>query len=303
MGFYDRDYYRDERRPGGVGLSWPQTAVNRILLATVLAWLIDDFAFDGRLAGWLAATPAALLQPWYWWKFITYGFAHADTNHILFNMLGVWMFGQEIEAYYGRREFTWLYFALLAAGSIAWSLAKWIAVYSAGAPHVFLQTPLIGASAAVAGILVLFVLHAPHRTLLFMFVLPMPAWLVGVILVGLDLWGAMGRANPLVGRDNVAFGAHLAGAALAFIYFHQHWNFSSLPGRLKIWPFRARRPALRVHRADSDDIVREPDLNAEVDRILEKIHREGEASLTRQERQTLENASRKYQRRRSDDLP
>ena len=55
-----------------------------------------------------------------------------------------------------------------------------------------------------------------------------------------------------------------------------------------------RRPKLHIHRVEED----EPgDLNAEVDRILEKIYREGEASLTTKERRTLETASREYQRR------
>jgi ribosome maturation protein Sdo1 len=55
-----------------------------------------------------------------------------------------------------------------------------------------------------------------------------------------------------------------------------------------------------VHRAEtpepSDDEV--DALSAEVDRILEKIYREGEASLTRKERRFLEQASRQFQRRR-----
>jgi hypothetical protein len=55
------------------------------------------------------------------------------------------------------------------------------------------------------------------------------------------------------------------------------------------------RPKLRIHDPDKEA----QDLGQQVDAILEKIHREGEASLTKKERKTLEEASRRYQRRRS----
>jgi hypothetical protein len=57
------------------------------------------------------------------------------------------------------------------------------------------------------------------------------------------------------------------------------------------------RPKLRVHTPE-DETDKPGNLSEEVDRILEKISREGEASLTRQERRILETASRQYQKRR-----
>ena len=59
-------------------------------------------------------------------------------------------------------------------------------------------------------------------------------------------------------------------------------------------PGRGRRPKLRIH----DPGRKEEALSKEVDRILEKIHQEGEDSLTRKERRTLESASREYQKKR-----
>jgi hypothetical protein len=196
------------------------------------------------------------------------------------------MFGRDVEAIYGRREFFALYMVLLAAGSVAWSVANRFM----GTP---LSASLIGASAAVVGVVLLYILHYPHRTLLFMFVLPVPAWLVGVGMIGYDLYGAMVDRG-----DNVACGAHLAGAALAFAYFQGRWNFTNFFQRLTHSFGRGGRPRLRVHQPLPDEPAEPVELTQEVDRILEKIHREGEASLTRQERQTLENASRQYQQRR-----
>ncbi|MEX2558794.1 MAG: DUF6576 domain-containing protein, partial [Pirellulales bacterium] len=72
------------------------------------------------------------------------------------------------------------------------------------------------------------------------------------------------------------------------------WSLGRLVPRGLSLPRFKRRPKLRVHEPPQ----REPDLGLRVDRILEKISREGEASLTADERRTLEEASRRYQRRR-----
>ena len=90
----------------------------------------------------------------------------------------------------------------------------------------------------------------------------------------------------------------MAGAAFALLYYQRGWNLTRLTDRLFRWPkfpFRAK-PRLHLHNPP-DQEPPHPDLSAEVDRILEKIYREGEASLTSQERHTLEKASREYQQR------
>ena len=111
-------------------------------------------------------------------------------------------------------------------------------------------------------------------------------------MVVLDVFGAL---NP--GSARVAFAAHLGGAAFAFLYCRNRWNLSRWTtgwfsaGRLK------SRPKLRVHDPGRQQ-RQDQELSQEVDRILEKISREGEGSLTRKERRTLESASREYQKKR-----
>ena len=130
-------------------------------------------------------------------------------------------------------------------------------------------------------------------------IFPVPAWFAGVLAVLADVHG-MWAQNP---GDMTAYAVHLGGAALALLYYGLGWNFGRLwPKKI---PFSLRslrpRPKLRVH-SPNDENEDRPDgnLNEEVDRILEKISREGESSLTRKERRTLEDASRRYQKRRQD---
>jgi membrane associated rhomboid family serine protease len=282
MGIYDRDYYRQEQR--GFSLRVPHSVVNQLILANVIVWLADAFFFNNSLDRYLGASTETLTHPLAWWQFITYGFVHSpQPEHVIVNMLVLWMFGRDVEAIYGGKEFFKLYLALVAFGSISWAIGNRLMGTSLG-------VPVVGASAAVAGVLLLNVLHYPHRTLLLFFVLPVPAWLAGIFLIGIDVLGTLGNSN-------VAHGAHLGGVALAFAYFHWRWNFTNLFARL-MQTLRSGRPRLRVHHPRPDDTAEPSDLRQEVDRILEKITREGEASLTRQERSTLENASRHYQQRR-----
>jgi hypothetical protein len=152
--------------------------------------------------------------------------------------------------------------------------------------------PAVGASGAIAGIVVLYALNFPHRTLLLFFVIPMPAWVAGLLIVLLDIYGA------LTGAGHIAFTAHLGGAAFAFLYFQLGWNLSRWSGWLSL-DWLKPRPKLRVHDPDGKDREKQ-DLSEEVDRILQKISAEGEESLTRKERRTLETASREYQKKRRD---
>ena len=295
MGIYDRDYYRDEQRPEGLSFRAPRTIVGLIIALNVALWIADFFtpaiSVQGHIIGrWLSDQMAVhvdtLTRPWLWWQFLTAGFAHSPINfqHILFNMLVLFFLGRDVEEVYGRKEFLRLYLVMIVFASVVWSLA-----------NTLLGTPsnmgALGASGAIAGIVVLYAFNFPHRTLLLFFVIPIPAWLLGVLIVVLDMWGASGQGGP----SNVAYSMHLAGAAFALLYYQLGWNLTRLTSGGFSWLSFRRRPRLRVHTPDD---APESDLSAEVDRILEKIYREGEAGLTAKERKILETASREYQQKK-----
>jgi hypothetical protein len=117
----------------------------------------------------------------------------------------------------------------------------------------------------------------------------MPMWVLAVIMVVMDAFGAMHRSG------DVAFTAHLGGAMFAAIYYKSGMRLSRwLPERLRL-PRLGPRPKLRVHRDEEED-----DRSGEriVDDILRKIQEHGQDSLTPSERRILEEASREYQKKR-----
>ncbi len=328
MGLYDREYYRETwygpAQPG-LQLRLPQTAVGWLILVNVAVWLVDAFTppvreIGGQVLGrWLsdhlAISGQTLRRPWLWWQWISYGFAHSPGNfwHLLGNMLGLFFFGRDVEWRYGRAEFFRLYLALLFLAGLSWSI--WHAIFTRG------SVPLLyGASGAVTGIILLFALLYPHRTVLLFFVIPVPAWVLGVFLIISNLMGSLDQA-----KSDVAYGVHLVGAVVAYLYYRFDWHFGGIldtgwGDRIRVW---IRRRRLRVYYPSEEEshpspeaqprflsekgstqpddrLAEEPDarLAEEVDRLLAKISQFGEASLTPEERRFLEEASRQYQRRR-----
>ncbi len=295
MGIYDRDYYRDDREGAGFRFRGPRTVVGGLLLVNIAVWLVGQLLFRGvgtedLLAQRMAVTVGSLTN-WHLWQFLTYGFAHAASpEHIILNMLTLWMFGREIEAKYGSKEFLRLYLFLVVGAGLIWAVVN----HLNKTPD---ESSVIGASGAVVGVVMLYALSFPHRTVLLFFIIPAPAWVMGVLLIVANVYESVGPQAVGPHGMQIAYGVHLAGAALAFLYYRFHWNFGRLAPRGFSWDWLKPRSRLRVHDPEQDE-PHDVDLGAEVDRILEKIHREGEARLTRKERRTLVDASRQYQRKR-----
>ena len=152
-------------------------------------------------------------------------------------MLGLFFFGRDVEIRYGRREYLFYYLSAIVFSSFIWSISQTLS----GTPAL-----VLGASGGVAAVLILFALNYPHRTVLFMFIIPMPMWVLACFMIGMDVMGAVGAATQLRG-GRIAFTAHLAGAAYAFIYFRTGWSPGNWLGNKLSGVSLKRKPNLRVH--------------------------------------------------------
>jgi len=285
MGIYDREYARDDQP--GVFLGGDRMVVTHLVLVTLAIYFVDLLFFGNALQrNWLKLSVEVVDQPWRIYGLLTYGFAHSSESimHVLGNMIGLWFFGRAIEETFGRKQFLWLYLTAIIFSGLVWLLAT-----LAGPHHP--AASLVGASGGVVCVIVLFALLYPKRTVLLMGVVPVPAWALGVFYVANDLMG-VSRPNG----SNVAFVAHLAGAAFAFFFFKTHLSLAALLPRRK-FSLKSLRPGpkLRVHDPDPDKA--EQEMSREVDRILEKIQEHGQESLTAKEQKTMERASRRYQQK------
>ena len=280
MGLSDREYYREPDQPGFT-LQRPQSVAVTLVIINAAIYLVDWAFFDnGLLQQKLSVFPRVVTEPWLWWKFLSSGFAHADFQHILWNMFALWMFGRDIELRFGRQEFLRFYLVAIVLGSVVWSVIR-----------LGSEATMLGASGAVTAVVIAYCILYPRRTLLLMMVVPVPAWLVGVLIVVLNLVGSSH------GDAGIAYEVHLVGAAFGFFYCKFGWNL----GRLMPFNFSLgaalktvkSRPKLRIHNPGQQGQSQD----AEADRVLDKMHRLGADQLTESERRVLEEYSRRMRQK------
>ena len=131
------------------------------------------------------------------WQIVTYAFLHGNFNHLFFNMLGLWMFGAELEQVWGRNRFIQFY----TASVIAAALTQLIVNYALGS-----AAPTIGASGGLFGLLLAFAMIFPNRIILLFFVIPLKAKYLVVLYGLLELY-----QGATVMNSGVAHFAHLGG--------------------------------------------------------------------------------------------
>lgn len=308
MGYEDREYYREDYSPGGYQLGGELSITARIVIINAVLFLVNLFVFSGesgsRRANFLtdellAMHADTLAKPWLWYQLLSYGFAHDPQNigHIFWNMFSLIMFGGMIERALGGREYLRFYLLSIVVGGIVWGTRMLVADYNGilSVPEgytVHEAYTMLGASGGITAVIILFCLRNPNATVNLMMILPVPAWVLGVILVVGDLMQVQGRG---VG---VAYDVHLAGAFFAIAYFHFDWRLSRLPGldwfskvTSKVSKMMRPKPPLKVFDGDDDDAAYR-ELEQQADRILDKISKEGESSLSDVERKLLERYSR-----------
>jgi membrane associated rhomboid family serine protease len=179
------------------------SAVKTLIAANVAVFLLQG-ASNGRMEDLFALWP---VQPvdgqsyFHVWQIVSYAFLHSTGNltHLLFNMLGLWMFGAEIERYVGPRRLATCYFASVVTAGLTQILV----------PPLLGATPAptIGASGGVFGLLLAYALMFPNRKVVPLIPpIPMPAWLFATLYAGVELF--LGVTGSLSG---VAHFAHLGG--------------------------------------------------------------------------------------------
>ena len=262
------------------------TPTVRALLAAnisvfVLRWLLGDGATRYSFDHFFGLVPREALDRLHLWQFVTYMFLHQNFWHLFFNMFLLWMFGSEIDSQWGKRAFLRYYlFTGIGAGLVYVLLMPRIEPATAA-------IPLIGASGAGYGILTAYGLLYPERRVLLWFLIPIKVkWFV----IGLGIFELLATRTP----SSVGHLAHLGGILFGVLYLKVGDRLWRKFTRAR----RRNRARGRFHVLDdapppASGTAPGPEPRDEIDRLLEKISREGLASLTEQERETLRRASRK----------
>ena len=302
MGLGDRDYYR----PSGFGgFSVFPPVIKKLLIINGIVFLfqliMSNIVIDGMLGTnfldkWFALNPLGPGANFQIWQLVTYQFMHANFGHIFMNMFVLWMFGMEIENYWGSSKFLFFY---LTAGIVGAILNL-----------IFTPAMTIGASGSVYGVMVAFAMFFPDRYIFLYFLIPIKAkyLIAGFVIIEFMSVGSMSL---------IAHTVHIGGAltGVIFVLLDKKYNFnvdgwirkikrtrffeqgdeSSSKGSFRK-PFRSesgRVKDAKFYDIDGEDKGHDTVSQEEIDRILDKISQSGYQNLSDEEKRILFEASKK----------
>jgi len=242
--------------------------VTRLIIANVFVYFVEMTM--PRLIEPLVFVPAlALLRPW---SIVTYMFVHSPSSimHILFNMIGLYFFGPRVEARLGGARFAQLYFV----SGISGALLSLILAPSAA---------ILGASAAVFGVMLAFAWYWPHERIYIWGIVPVPSRVLVLITTAFSLYSGLTGST-----GGVADFAHLGGYAGAYLFLkwmERASGAAKFKRAVQAAPREAERAIANWKKVDpstAHEVNRD-----ELNRILDKINATGLESLTAQERTFL----------------
>jgi membrane associated rhomboid family serine protease len=187
-------------------------ATQALILSCVAVFFMQSLGLDGIAAFALWPVDSGEFMPW---QVLSYAFLHGGLSHLVFNMFGLFMFGAELERVWGSKRFLVFYFAsVLCAALTQLAIAAW-----SGS-----DSPTIGASGGLFGLLTGFAMLFPKRTIVPLIPpIPMPAWLF-VVLYGLvEL--TLGVTGTLSGVAHFAHLGGIAGGWLTLRYWRRQMPF------------------------------------------------------------------------------
>ena len=186
-----------------------------LLLLNTALFCIDQLFLRGLLSQWFALWPIGTNFAPY--QVVSYAFLHGSIGHLFFNMLGLWMFGAELERIWGQKRFMQYYSASVLTAAAAQLVVT--ALLDSGSPTV-------GASGGLFGLLLAFGMMFPNRTIVPLFPpIPMKAKVFVALYGGLELLlGVTGT------QEGVAHFAHLGGMLGGFLMI-RYWQGRTPFGR------------------------------------------------------------------------
>ena len=212
------------------------------------------------------------------WQPFTYLFFHGGIWHVLINMFVLWMFGSELERIWGKGHFLKFYFVTgVGAGLVTMIFG------------VNSMTPIVGASGAVYGVLLAYGLTYPNRTVYLYGIIPIKSlWFV----IGIGVIAFMSSFDNV---SQISHLTHLSGMMIGYLMLKRPVRFNDL------W-FTIRKRTLEYKiKHEEKKVSQHQAIEREIDRILDKINREGFDSLTEEEHDRLYKGSQSLSRTKKKD--
>ena len=269
-----------------------------LLISHLVIWLLDlilqpkigvGVYGPSVLYEWGYFSIEAGIQHFQVWRFLTFQFLHADFGHVALNMWCVFVFGPFLERWLRSKAFLVFYLLTGIGGALLYSL---LVIDPGGLlPDGMVWHQLVGASAGVFGILVGVAMIAPDaRIRLWLPPISMTMRTLAIVFLAIEVVMVLTNQNNAGGSAGHLGGA-LAGYLLLKFPLVRSWLTALGSGVQMHRNKPARKRAYESKLRPTSSVTK--DDASEVDRILDKINRDGLQSLTDEERELLKRASGK----------
>jgi membrane associated rhomboid family serine protease len=236
-------YRQGPGRPAGPGvrLGVPGLTpfVKIIVIVCGVVWLLQVLSYglgELDLSGWFGVVPTGMAAGKLWQP-VTYMFLHDPRGllHLLFNMLMLWMFGGELERYWGSRAFLRYYLVCGIGAGIITFLFNYLVIFKYFGKEIYGYIPVIGASGAIFGLFMAYGLIFAERTVLFMMLFPMKARTMALIMFGLTFFYTVTQS-----ATGISHISHLGGAVVGFLYLKRAWRVGDFYREMR-WKMMRKR--------------------------------------------------------------
>jgi membrane associated rhomboid family serine protease len=175
--------------------------VKNILIANVICFVLTYIMFTFKIPGLeyfvLYSSKSEYFQSH---QLLTYMFLHGSLLHIVFNMIGLILFGPDIEKRFGTSKFVKAYLSM--------------GVVSGLFNMLLMSNPVLGASGAIWGLMVLYALFNPNNILYIYFIIPTKVKYIIVLFFSVELYLSIMGSN-----DGVSHLAHVGGALTGLLIY------------------------------------------------------------------------------------
>ena len=249
----------------------PHSGVNILILVNIIVFLLLELIIIGNYDIYrslfynFSLIPDDVYGNMHVWQCFTYLFLHGGIIHLLFNMLGLWFLGSELENLWGKKTFLEYYFI---TGIVAGVLTV---TYNILFANAFI--PIIGASGAIYGLLIAYGIIFPNRIIYIYGIFPVKVKNAVIVMGVIALFYSI-----TLEKSGISHITHLSGMISGIIY---------------LWAWKNKKKSVKtmnIHRSETQEKTTKQTINE----ILDKINELGWESLTEEERQFLKKESQNY---------
>ncbi|MBL8823678.1 MAG: rhomboid family intramembrane serine protease [Planctomycetia bacterium] len=307
MGYQDRDYFRDERRPF-LDLIRSSRTCWVIIVVAALFYLLIAFSADSSqpVDEYLQLDSQAMVSPWQWYRLFTAGFVDDQPWHLAITLLLIWLIGHDLEVQAGSREFISFALVCLVISNLTLLMVSWYI-------HPVRHLPAFGLTGFCVGLWTWATWASPYHTVNLAFI-HIPRWILFLLLILLEAFFFM-QFQPVALR----LAALVPPMLLALIYaqfdlklteWYQTFSSSARSSRKAVAHSETRnlQEKRRVltremqsasERNNTGNMKIDEQLEAKLDAVLEKVSQSGMQSLSDNEKKILKDASEIMKKRKN----